>query len=650
MSNRPQCRKRSTGSWAFARMYAAILSALPLTVIDGGCTEHAANAADRDTLGGEATPVVRVNAASSLTARAELREEGDGSRDEACRRLLMVRGTLHDDLGNPIPMAVLRTRFATRAEALAPLAPLDERAVGRRHTSRTYVCRDDGPEVAIDDVRFGLRAQTDDAGNFCLRTCVRVDELAVAIAFDGGPYQAGASTTLHVDRVHGALSLAFDPDLPPADLDGPPMPVTVRATGLLDHEWKRAKAAIMDEHHRELATVPFDDRGVAHALLPTDQLGGVGPSRLEARLVGDGLPALPNAVAAFDRMAHVRLDIVRTKTEWFGGALDVTVVARWRGGVVDGGAIEAQRQGALLSAAQVAADGTARLLLDSIATGDSPDTAVTLRYVPHAPFFLPGPSPALDLASRGSLRWPSALLVLATLGVALFALRNRPWPATVRAAVRAVVPRARAAASASRLAPVIQPGSGGCAARTGRVVDAHDGHPVAHAHVEVIAPSFPASRATSPTATRPDHAHTVLAAATSDADGSFALQVPASIHAVQLRARATWHSSVQWPLPPNGDLLVAMHTRRRALLERLVSWARRRDPRRQVAEPTPQEVMRAHRPSSFSAAALPSQDAERVETWAVAVQDAVFGPGVVDETIEAQVVALEPKSSGPVRT
>jgi hypothetical protein len=71
--------------------------------------------------------------------------------------------------------------------------------------------------------------------------------------------------------------------------------------------------------------------------------------------------------------------------------------------------------------------------------------------------------------------------------------------------------------------------------------------------------------------------------------------------------------------------------RRRALLERLVDWARRRGrPYDAKPEPTPGHVRRAAG-SEFS-----------VARWADAVERAAYGGGVVDEHAQAEVDRLAP--------
>ena len=80
------------------------------------------------------------------------------------------------------------------------------------------------------------------------------------------------------------------------------------------------------------------------------------------------------------------------------------------------------------------------------------------------------------------------------------------------------------------------------------------------------------------------------------------------------------------PLPPAGELSIALLLRRRALLARLVGWARKRGrPFDVKPEPTPGHVRRA--------AAEDFQTAR----WADAVERAVFGVGEVDARTEREI-------------
>jgi hypothetical protein len=87
-------------------------------------------------------------------------------------------------------------------------------------------------------------------------------------------------------------------------------------------------------------------------------------------------------------------------------------------------------------------------------------------------------------------------------------------------------------------------------------------------------------------------------------------------------------------LPEAGELDVALVLRKRALLDRLVAWARRRGlPFDARPEPTPGHVRRAAA-GEFT-----------VARWADAVERAAFGGQVVDAHAEKEVERLAPPAS-----
>src|SRR5690606_10572300 len=97
----------------------------------------------------------------------------------------------------------------------------------------------------------------------------------------------------------------------------------------------------------------------------------------------------------------------------------------------------------------------------------------------------------------------------------------------------------------------------------GRVIDAHDGAPIAGAEIVVHRPTFEGDG--------------VVARAVASADGTFVVEPGATeVTDATLRVDGPLHAVLEQPLPAAGELRIALVTRRRALLERLVRWARAR--------------------------------------------------------------------------
>jgi hypothetical protein len=124
----------------------------------------------------------------------------------------------------------------------------------------------------------------------------------------------------------------------------------------------------------------------------------------------------------------------------------------------------------------------------------------------------------------------------------------------------------------------------------------------------------------------------------SDPSGAFRLAPVDARPGDELVAEGPLHTPLRRPLPAAGELEVALVSRKRALLDRLVSWARHKGKPYDVGpEPTPGHVRRA------------SSDAFPVARWADAVERAAYGGQPVDKSAEAEVDRLAPSAAGAPR-
>jgi hypothetical protein len=101
----------------------------------------------------------------------------------------------------------------------------------------------------------------------------------------------------------------------------------------------------------------------------------------------------------------------------------------------------------------------------------------------------------------------------------------------------------------------------------------------------------------------------------------------------RLRVWAPMHSEVERALPPQGRVSIALTSRRRAVLRRLIRWARALGaPWARGGEPTPGEIadIAARRGDS------------RTARWAEGIQAAAFGRAPVDEALETALREAEP--------
>jgi hypothetical protein len=252
-----------------------------------------------------------------------------------------------------------------------------------------------------------------------------------------------------------------------------------------------------------------------------------------------------------------------------------------------------------------------------VAVIDAPygrDTSVALRYLPEAPGWTPGEPLVVHVPAKLPNPWRGSFWALGVLAIGAWVLRAWRRPPR-RASPAAAV--SGAGQAAVELVAAGAPESGW----HGQVRDAHEGYGLHAATVRILVPSFGGSG--------------VAASATTDERGEFVLpHVETAAEGTRLEARSRWHAMLVGPLPRPGQLVINLVLRRRALLDRLVDWARRMGRPWWPAghEPTPHDLARV----------AERQQAVRVATWAEAVERAAYGPDPVDEPEEQRVLGLEP--------
>jgi hypothetical protein len=156
----------------------------------------------------------------------------------------------------------------------------------------------------------------------------------------------------------------------------------------------------------------------------------------------------------------------------------------------------------------------------------------------------------------------------------------------------------------------------------GRVVDGHEGIPLAGVHVALERPGFERAE--------------IVADATSGSDGAFVLAPVEVKPGDRLMAEGPLHGVHRAPAPPFGEVRVVLVSRRRALLDRLVGWARRKGrPYDAHPEPTPGHVQRMAR------------SGDEARAWAEAVERAAYSGDAIDAQREAEVDRLAPGDASP---
>lgn len=462
-------------------------------------------------------------------------------------------------------------------------------------------CMPDGPSPKAGVIR------TDGDGRLCVRVLGASPSAHVELTFAGDDLHLPATAALALQPAPSLQSLAFDAPSLELDLDRPtqqlrlsvstPPTDPIPPVELELHDGGRVIALESSDWSRSGNLLSFS--------LDTSQLGAPGPARLVARHTDAAQPARAEAIAL--RIASVRLGAsVDAKSS------DGTTLQAWtetRFGPAPSGWVEVTGQNGEALGSSPFAEGRTELRL-----AGSPSGAVTLHYHSDDPWWVPGDPLELSLSPSSPTtprRWPW-LALLAPIGYICLRSLQRPAQRKTR-----MLPPPR-----PRLPALSVDASAAVSGWVGSVVDAHDGQPIVGALVQATLPSF-----------RGDESNTH--ATMSDARGWFelaALRDPLP-EGARLRVWAPLHSEVDRPLPPHGRVSIALTTRRRAVLRRLVRWARGFGaPWARGGDPTPGEI---------ASIAARRGDA-RTARWAESVQAAAYGQGPVDEALEAELRAAEP--------
>ncbi len=547
---------------------------------------------------------LRIQVRGAAQIRVQAWTEGDG---------VAVRGELVDDAGSAIGVVplVVKAFAESGAQISVPSwTPCDARS--RR------------------GVRIADGIVTDERGAFCVRAGATA--ASVTVRYDGSDTYDGGEVRATVESARGPLAgvvLRFEPAVDTVDLERETVPVSgslrIGRSDAPGEPPKREGLAVVleDERGTVLAETKTGGDGRARFEIPTKGLAGPGPGELRLRFGGsDGL-SKATAVQPVVRQVEAKLALAETPEGSSDEDIAVEVDVTSSRGPITGGVVEAVRDGASVGAGAVK-DGRARVLA-AIGTERSVNVPITLRYVPNAPWYRPGPELTIEVKIAGAGMWRQIVLAALVVGVAAWVVAG--W--------RRAKPKPRHDDEAGAPPPSGRPGvqvigrapsAGGW---RGVVVDAHEGTAVAGARLSIVVPSFQGDG--------------VIARALTDEHGAFSFE-PTNARDARLVVEADLHSKYEQALPPPSALHVALVTRRRALLERLVRWARHQgSPFDGPAEPTPGHVRRA-------AARLELQDGERwttVERWAAQVESSAFGPDPVGPDEEEAVRAAEPSAAAP---
>ena len=558
---------------------------------------------------------IRVRGSAKIVAHAT-RDQGE----------LIFSGALLDDAGRPLPAETITIHVVRESD------PRDARVIEGLRAARSCDRSTDRPPAAYGIRVVGpadapdIAAITDEGGRFCFRARLVPDRHLAHLSWRGSNLVDATDQDLAFDLSRQALILRFDPTPRIVSLDTPQ--VALEAAALVEDDGttqaKQGLTLVLANETEELGRASTDSSGRARFSVLASKLGAPGRGLLKVSFGGDAQTAFSVHVADVERRVKVTLRVpaaekgdLRPQVPEDGIPLAVDVASTM--GPVPEGAVEARVGDAVVGAAPVER-GIARLTLTFAASGS--EAAVRLRYVASSPWYEPLGEPTIRLPIRGPSILSKLPILLAGLAVLAFFLvgrvaskGNKPEPAPAKIDDAAAVGKPRL--------DVVRAAARGEVGWRGRIVDAHEGTPVRGARVWVERGTF--------------EGRNVLLSVATEPDGSFRLGgLEGLVGDEQMAVEGPLHARLVQPLPLPGELSIALVLRRRALLARLVTWARRRGRPFDVRpEPTPGHVRRA------------AADDFRTARWADAVERAVFGGGEVDARMESEIERMAPAEPGP---
>ena len=563
-----------------------------------------------------------VLASATAQAAPHIRLKGRAQLDVHLSReqgALALAGTAVDDAARPISNARIGVTVWSAADAEP--TPISLRSVTSQGCRGLATPSElDGPSLLV--------LQADAGGRFCARLALQPGNYVAHIEAYSSGFVEASTIELPVDLRLLPLTLRFDPEAAfpqPLWLDSEE--ISLEAIASTEDEGATSPAAgiglvISNATGEQLGSARTDGSGRARFRIDPVRLGDPGASEVRAIFGGDeSAGASTHAMRVELRtrvdlaVADLRAKRLRTtwQTAWQDDAIRVVATARCarRGCKKDPtGTIEARVEGKRVVGAAPLNHGVATLVLASYSGGPDSrsDIPVTIQYIPDAPWFESGGELVLEQALRGPSAWRKVPLVLAALAVIAWLALMRVPIRTRRSAMSNVETRVQLVRSA--------PPSHGW---TGQIVDAHDGKAIAGARVSIERRSVAGVQ--------------VLTEVYSDEAGAFALPPVVAQLGDELVAEGHLHARLGSALPHSGELAVRLVLRKRALLDELVSWARRRGtPYDRAAEPTPGRVKE-----------VAGADVS-VARWAGALEQAAYGGLIVDERAQAKVNSLAPAS------
>jgi hypothetical protein len=575
--------------WTFRRWTAF---ALFLTVVAAVCPVHAL-----------AFPV-RVRGATHIDVLAT-----DGPTGT------IVRGEITDDAGASVSKVSIVITAVDSTGAQVRLEP--GRACDR---PKAAVPKSEGGGYSID---------ADERGAFCVKRARPSPGLRFKVRFAGNNYLDPEEETVEsVPDSERRVRTILKFDAAPTEIDLDREETTVSVSLKLDRldaeklsgsgPIKRdgLVIAFTDENGNDVGQATTSGDGRARFTLKGGQAGSPGDGELRAKFSGSGDLAPSTATAFVTRTAFVSLKPTPTDGGEPESGIALKVKVSSAHGAVEGGVVEALLDKQSVGSGAVK-DGLANVTV-TFGAGKKGTATLSLRYLPAAPWWKAGRPVDVDVPVKGPSPWRH--VVLGALVAALTAWIVLKWR---RAPQKARTETATAMPPSGRPEILVVDRPSGIRGWKGTVTDAHDGSPLEHASLKVVIAGLP------------NEPPRVVAETFSDNIGAFAIEMD-MVEGARLVVDGELHAAHEQALPPPSVIRVALVTRRRALLDRLVRWAKTRGGSYDsTREPTPGHVRRV---------ATRAQAAE-IEAWARRLEHAAFGDRDVTRDIDDEVRQLEPNKA-----
>ncbi|AKU99971.1 hypothetical protein AKJ09_06635 [Labilithrix luteola] len=560
---------------------------------------------------------IHVHGSGRLTAHAA-RDQGD----------LVFSGSLVDDAGEPLPNEQVQIQISRESDPHDPAVAEGLRAARgcertAERTPGTHGIRLGGPTDSPD-----VTVVTDEGGRFCFRAKLPQDRHRAHLAWKGAKLVEGANAELSFDLSREALVLRFDPKPHLVSLDLPQNVFEVSAQ-VEDNGALRAKSGIdltlANELGEKLGVSATDATGRARFTIDATKLGPPGLGELRVSFAGDTPTAFATEAADIERRVNVSMHVPTAERGELtprvpDDGIPIVVETTSAIGPISSGAVEARVGDVVVGAAPVER-GVARLVLTFAAQGN--EALVRLKYVPSAPWFASAGDATLRLPIRAQSIVAKAPLFLAGLAVLAFFLVGRVASKSGKPTPRAERAREGEIVEAKPHIEVVRAAARGETGWRGKVVDAHEGFVVPNATIWIERGTFEGT--------------TTLASTMSNAEGAFEFQLDGPhVGGERIVAEAPLHARLTQGLPAPGELAIALVLRRRALLARLVAWAKRVGPPFDIRpEATPGHVKQA------------ASDDLQTARWAEAVERAAYAGSTIDAATEAEIDALAPQKGPP---